>query len=54
MNAWYAGGAYAFVLGSLAFTVDALRARPIRRSYLIGCLLFDVGCALFVVDAHRD
>lgn len=49
---YYVAGVYAFSLGCGAFTVDALRARPLRPWYVGGALLFDVGCALFVLDAH--
>lgn len=48
----YAAGVYAFTLGCLAFTIDAVRARPLRRFYLCGCVLFDVGCIFFILDAH--
>ena len=50
----YASGVYAFTFGCLCFTADALRSKPIRRFYLVGCVLFDVGCAFFLVDVHRS
>lgn len=49
----YASGVYAFTLGCLSFTVDSLRSKPIRRFYLVGCVLFDVGCVFFLMDVHR-
>ena len=48
----YLLGVYSFSLGCVGFTVDALCTRPIRRWYLAGCLLFDVGCGFFLADAH--
>lgn len=42
-------GLYAFLVGSLAFTADALMGAPINGVYLAGCLLFDVGCGALLV-----
>ena len=49
----YIFGVYAFSVGCGCFTWDALAARPLRHKYLVGCLLFDLGCAFFLLDAHR-
>ncbi len=53
MNYNYAIGAYSFTLGSVILTWDAVTVRPINRKYLVGCLLFDVGCLCFALDAHK-
>lgn len=52
MNVLYAAGVYAFTLGCVAFSVDAVRTRPLNRWYLFGCIMFDAGCAFFLADAH--
>ena len=52
LNANYALGVYAFSLGCVSFTIDAIRSRPLRGAYLTGCLLFDIGCGFFLADAH--
>ena len=46
----YEWGVYLFAAGSLVLTYDAVRTR--NRHALLGCLLFDAGCACFAVDAH--
>ena len=53
MNYFYTTGVYAFTLGCVSFTWDAFTARPINKKILLGCLLFDVGCFFFALDAHE-
>ena len=48
---YYALGVYAFSAGCACFTVDAVTTRPLNKSYLSGCLLFDLGCVFFLLDA---
>ena len=53
MNILYASGVYAFTFGCMSFTLDSLKTRPLNRRYLVGCILFDVGCGFFILDAHE-
>jgi hypothetical protein len=54
----YLIGSWLFLMGCLAFTLDAFigitSAMSIRSiSYLTGTLLFTAGCVHFVVDARK-
>ena len=44
-------GSYTFLAGCLFFTKDALKT-PIRFPYLAGCMLFNIGSTLFIVDTY--
>jgi hypothetical protein len=48
----YLIGSYLFLSGSLMMTFDCIKTNPIKKKYLIGCLLFDLGCVFFIIDAH--
>ena len=48
----YLIGSYLFLSGSLMMTLDCIKTIPLKKKYLIGCLLFDLGCVFFVLDAH--
>lgn len=55
----YLVGSWLFLLGSLAFTAEAvlgILAGVSARSILVlvGCVLFTVGCVYFVIDAQRQ
>ena len=54
MNYFYATGVYAFSLGCLSFTWDAISIRPTNKKYLAGCILFDIGCVFFIIDSHQS
>lgn len=53
MNWNYALGVYSFTMGCLCFTLDSFSTRPFRKKYIAGCILFDIGCAFFIVDVHN-
>ena len=48
----YLIGSYLFLTGSLMLTLDCIKTNPIKKKNLIGCLLFDLGCVFFIIDAH--
>ena len=50
MNDYFLGSA-AFSLGCIAFTVDAVKTKPLNKTILAGCLLFDLGCIFFIKDS---
>ena len=52
MGLAYALAVYVFLAGCLLFTADGLYDRPVRKLYVAGALLFDIGCVLFALDAH--
>ena len=47
-------GCYSFLAGSLLFTIDHLKHRPINKTTLSACLLFDLGCYYFIKDSNHD
>ena len=48
----YAIGVYAFSAGCLSFTFDSILSITKRPLYIFGCVLFDLGCVFFLLDAH--
>ena len=50
----YIYGVYIFLAGCLMFTWDSLSTTNINKKYFSGCLLFDVGCVFFAIDAHNN
>lgn len=51
----YLGGSIIFMIGSIAYTIDAL-LKPDRfvcknLGYLIGSILFVIGCGFFIADS---
>jgi hypothetical protein len=34
------------------FTWDSLVAKEKNKKYISGCILFDIGCVFFAIDAH--
>ena len=49
----YKKGCFTFLIGSLAFTQDALKQKPISKPYLIGCMFFNIGCFYFIKDSYK-
>lgn len=52
MGVAYILGVYVFLAGCLLFTADGLSDKPVRKLYVAGALLFDIGCVFFALDAH--
>ena len=50
----YQKGNYSFLFGSLLFTFDALKQKPIPKSCLLGCVFFNLGCVYFLKDSYKS
>ena len=48
----YLIGSYLFLCGSLMLSIECIKTTPLKKRNLIGCLLFDIGCLFFILDAH--
>ena len=51
----YFAGSVIFMVGSIAYTIDALLKKdkfaPRNLGYLIGSVLFVIGCGCFIADS---
>jgi hypothetical protein len=48
----YKLGTHSFLLGSIMFTLDAIKHK--NRLTFAGCMLFNIGCVFFEIDAYRN
>ena len=48
----YISDVYIFLAGCLMFTWDSISTNKKNKKYILGCLLFDIGCIFFAIDAH--
>jgi len=50
----YVSGVYIFLAGCLIFTWDSLSQDKKNKKYISACLLFDIGCIFFAIDANKN
>ena len=48
----YQLGTHSFLLGSIIFTMDAIKHK--NRLAFTGCMLFNIGCVFFEIDAYKN
>mgnify|MGYP001447946215 CR=1 FL=1 len=42
-----------FLSGSLLFTLESLKNKPISKLGFIGCMFFNVGCIYYIKDSYK-
>lgn len=50
----YQKGNYSFLFGSLLFTLDTIKKKPISKPCLAGCMFFNLGCVYFLKDSYKS
>ena len=46
-------GSFLFLSGSLLFTLESLKNKPISKLSFIGCMFFNVGCIYYIKDSYK-